>query len=340
MQTVLITGAASGIGRQAARRFAGAGWRCMLVDCNADALSDLSAALPVAAHGAHLTRAADLTDAAQILALAQGAPPLDALINNAGMSDARNIPLAEQNAAQLAQLLALNLAAPAALVEAFAPLLRSGARIVNVASAAGLRAIPWRGAYSPSKAGLIAQSHALAQAWPDWCVSVLCPGFVRTELVDALIAEGRLTLAGAAGKTPLGRMASPAEMAEALYFLASTGAAPLSGQVLSVDGGSSVYGGSRSFEPALLEQLPLDMPLDLTIDGERAERWTETGGTHKGSAYRATLDASSLNARAAEVMSAVHEAARRFAARHDQQASAVHDWPDDARPQSIKQETL
>lgn len=321
MQTVLITGAASGIGREAARRFSGAGWRCMLVDCNAEALNFLRAALPVVAHGAHLSRVADLTSAEEIRALANGAPPLDALINNAGMSDTRNIPLVEQSAAQLSQLLALNLAAPAALVETFAPLLRPGARIVNVASGAGLRAIPWRGAYSPSKAGLIAQSQALARARPDWCVCVLCPGFVRTELVDGLIAEGRLALAGAVGKTPLGRVAAPAEMAEALYFLASTGAAPLSGQVFPVDGGSSVYGGSRAFEPVMLEPLPLDTPLDLAVEGTGAERWTEVGGAQKGDAYRATLDVSSLNARAGEVMSAVHEAARRFAANHEQQAS-------------------
>jgi NAD(P)-dependent dehydrogenase (short-subunit alcohol dehydrogenase family) len=322
MQTVLITGAASGIGRDTARLFAGAGWQCVLVDHNAPALQQLGRSLPAPASAPHQLRAVDLTDPVQIASLGDDTPRLDAILNNAGMSDASNTPLAEQDAAQMARLLALNLAAPAAVVDACAPLLKPGARIVNVASGAGLHAIPWRGAYSPSKAGLIAQSLALAQARPDLCVTVLAPGFVRTELVDGLIQAGRLKPEGALGKIPLGRMAAPAEMAQALYFLASSGAAPLRGQILAVNGGSSVHGGSQPLPPATLQPLPLDTPLQLEVCGGEGEAWQGVAPTAAEQPhYAACLDLSPLHCASAGVLQAVHAAAARFAARYTQQAS-------------------
>ncbi|MDR6538818.1 SDR family oxidoreductase [Variovorax soli] len=322
MQTVLITGAASGIGRDTARLFAAAGWQCVLVDHNERALQQLGEDLPAPASAAHVLRTIDLTDAQQIAGLGDGTPALDAILNNAGMSDASNTPLAEQGPAQMGRLLALNLAAPAAVIEACAHLLKPGARVVNVASGAGLLAIPWRGAYSASKAGLIAQTLALAKAHPEWCVTVLAPGFVRTELVDGLIQAGRLNPEGAVGKIPLGRMAAPEEMARALYFLASPGAAPLSGQMLAVNGGSSIYGGSQRFAPATLAPLSLDMPLQLEVCGEGGAPWqaaaqAPTAQTH----YAARLDLSPLSCGPTGVLQAVHAAAARFAACHPQQAS-------------------
>ncbi|TFZ04463.1 SDR family oxidoreductase [Ramlibacter rhizophilus] len=321
MQTVLITGAASGIGRDAVRLFAGSGWRCVLVDRNEPALRALARELPSPTAGAHALCAIDLTDAAQVAGLGEGLPPLDAILNNAGMSDPSGTPLADQGRAQLDRLLALNLAAPAAVVEACRERLQPGARVVNVASGAGLHAIPWRGAYSPSKAGLIAQTRALAQAHPEWCVTVLAPGFVRTELVDGLIQAGRIDPAAAVSKIPMGRMAAPAEMAQALRFLASEGAGPLSGQVLAVNGGSSIYGGSQRFAPATLPVLPLDLPLALSVVGGDAAPWYAVATASTQPAYRACLDLSPLAAGPGRLLHAVHDAAVRFAAAHAQQAS-------------------
>jgi len=329
MQTVLITGAASGIGRDAARLFAGAGWQCVLVDYNEQALHQLGQSLPYPASAAHVLRTIDLTDPKQIASLSDGTPALDAILNNAGMSDSSNTPLAEQSAQQTRRLLALNLAAPAVVIDACNALLKPGARIVNVASGAGLYAIPYRGAYSPSKAGLIAQTKALAQARPDLCVTVLCPGFVRTELVAGLIEAGRINPERAVAKIPLGRMAVPEEMARALFFLASTGAAPLSGQVLAVNGGSSIYGGSQAFAPATLEVRPMDMPVQLEVRGPDAEPWQAVAQTSSAEAgYAACLDLSPLRSEGS-LLHAVHEAAIRFAARHAQQASLTLLLPSD-----------
>lgn len=320
MPTVLITGAASGIGRAAARLFARSGWCCVLVDRDKEGLQLLVDQLPGTGHA---VRHVDLTDPVQIAGLGQGLPPLDALVNNAGLSDDSGIALTEQPSSQVARLMALNLDAPAAVFAACSPLLQSGARIVNVASGAGLRAIPWRGAYSASKAGLIAHTLALAGTRPDLCVTVLCPGFVQTELVEGLIQSGRLSTSAAVAKIPLGRMALPEELAQAMLFLCSDGALSLHGSVLSVDGGSSVFGGSSPLVPTPFEILSLDLPLQLDVVGLGSPWRAIAPARARGPTYVACLDASPLDAEGSDVLHAVHEAAARFASLHRSQASLI-----------------
>ena len=323
MPTILITGAASGIGRASAMLFASRGWRCVLVDCNATALAQLMQTL-TAAKGAggvrHLVRTVDLTQATQIQSLADASLTLDAIINNAGMSDTSGLLLVDQDAAQLDRLVSLNLRAPALVVQALLPQLAPGARVVNVASGAALRAIPLRGAYSATKAGLLAQTQALAAARPDLAVSVLCPGFVRTELVAELIDIGRLQPADIVAKIPLGRMADPQEMAEALFFLASEAAGPLSGERFSLDGGSSVFGGSTPFNAAELPPLSPDSPVAFRLAGNPGAAWTEAlaieGATSSQVQYTATVDFSCLHTQAGQMLHTVHEAARRYASQN------------------------
>lgn len=319
MPTVLITGAASGIGRSAAQRLARDGWQCVLVDREAQGLSATLAGMPPAGNTRHRVMTADLTNPAAVEALAGRVGTLDALINNAGMSDRGNLAVVDQDDAAWHPLVALNLDAPARLVQAFSSRLVPGARIVNVASGAGLRAIPWRGAYSASKAGLIAMSRALARERDDWCVTTLCPGFVRTALVDSLIATGRLQPADAVAKVPLGRIAEPEDMAEMLTFLASEDAAPVSGLCVSSDGGSSVFGGSRAFAPATQPPVPLDMPVSMEIIGASAEAWQVVAG--EGHGYRAVLDVTPLDAAPGQCLEAVRMAARRFRHAHAGPAS-------------------
>lgn len=323
--TVLITGAAAGIGRAAALRLAQAGWHCVLVDADAAALKrlrdDWLKPCP-----SPLCLAADLTDPAQIDALARQVPPLDALINNAGLSAGGSDALSGEGDGAAARLLALNLAAPAALVQACANQLRPGARIVNIASGAGLRAIPWRGLYSPSKAGLIAQTQALARARPEWTVTALSPGFVRTELVQRLIDSGRLDPAKAVAKIPLGRMAEPADMAEALCFLVSPGARVLTGQLLVLDGGSSVYGGSEALPAAMHPALPWVSPLALQCVDVKARVWRDAldicaATRNDAPAYAAVLDGAAMEAGPGAVLQSVLRSARRFRACHDAHAS-------------------
>jgi NAD(P)-dependent dehydrogenase (short-subunit alcohol dehydrogenase family) len=291
--TVLITGAASGIGKATAELFAQRGWCCVLLDRDLERLWQLKSQLVSSNHQKHLCRVLDLTDPAAIQSLGQDLPELDALINNAGMSDSGASALEPVDEEVPARLMALNLAAPAHMVQACTHRLRTGARIVNVASGAGLRAIPHRGLYSPSKAGLLAQTRALAQARPAWTVTSLAPGFVRTDLVQQLIDSGRLNPAEALFKVPLGRMAEPWEMAQALYFLAAQAPAPMSGQTLAVCGGSSVYGGSQKLPQAEYDTLAPDSPLLITILGPLPATWSST--THKGEAFTADASAPGYN---------------------------------------------
>jgi NAD(P)-dependent dehydrogenase (short-subunit alcohol dehydrogenase family) len=361
MPTVLVTGAASGIGRATAVHFAAKGWQCLLVDRDGKALDALVSKLP----GRHHALGIDLTDAAQVRSLGGAvisAGPIDAVVNNAGMSDSSGTPLADQSPAQQSSLALLNLDAPAAVVSAVDARLAPGARVVNVSSGAGLRAIPFRGYYSASKAGLIAQTRALARARPDLGVTVLCPGFVRTELVEGLIAAGRLDPRQAVAKTPLGRMADPAEMAEMIGFLASPGAKAISGEVVALCGGSSVYGGTRACEPATRAPLPMDLPTALSVEAAGVDAWQGLAGEGIGAGcadgsgpqasrgtgagegrspaagrYQAVIDASPLAAggnprddRAApDLVATVHEAAGRFASRHEADASLTLLLPPD-----------
>ncbi|MDR2329917.1 MAG: SDR family oxidoreductase [Comamonas sp.] len=334
MPAVLITGAASGIGRAAALQFAQQGWDCLLVD-----ISPAIAELPrhCLAQGAASAQAfaLDLTDAQALARLGRqlaALPALDALVNNAGISDSSGRPLAEQAPAQWQRLLRLNLQAPQALFEICLPRLRPDARIVNVSSGAGHKAIPWRGLYSPSKAGLIAWSQSLARRYPQLGVSTLCPGFVRTELVQGLMDAGRLALADAVAKIPLGRLAEPEEMAAALVFLAQPQARVLSGQVLSVDGGSGIYGGSSrcalsTAVPAAL-QTPLHLQLQAGSDAACDGAWlqalqAEDGAQATAAPCQGLVSTQALAPAGGDLLEAVLNAGQQFAAAHARDASLL-----------------
>ena len=317
MQSILITGAASGIGRAAVLRAAALGWRCIAVDRDATGLQQLLQALPRGVQGSHQALVLDLLDSAAVMQLAHQVPVLDALVNNAGMSSASSQSLLEMSSADHKRLLGLNLHAPAQLVQALQNRMAANARVVNVASGAGLRAIPWRGLYSASKAGLIAQTHALARARPDWGVTVLSPGFVRTALVEHLMESGRLCPEGALAKIPLGRMAEPDEMAEAICFLARTDAQPLSGQVLVVDGGSSLYGGSQALPRSTVPPVPSSISVRWSLQGSSGVQAMQpliaTNPAADVPAYDACVDFSALDAPCEQVMEQVLQATQTFA---------------------------
>ena len=334
MTTVLITGAGSGIGRSTARQLAADGWRVIAIDREPEALDRLRSAMA----GEHRFECVDLTDPGQLASLRSIAEPIDALINNAGRSDASGMPLVDQPAARQAGLVALNLDAPASVVTALGTRLVHGARIVNVSSGAGLHALAHRGWYSPTKAGLIAQSKALALAHPEWIVTVLCPGYVRTELVEGLIQAGRLDVRRAVARTPMGRMADPAEMARMLQFLVSPDASLLRGQVVSLCGGTSVYAGAQGFEPATESPMPLDASTSIRIEGDAGGHWAGLVRSDGGDGYRALIDVSAWSdvfgrhrrssaagrsdrGGSERLLARVHEAARAFAAAHDRHAS-------------------
>ncbi|MFK4595180.1 SDR family oxidoreductase [Streptomyces pristinaespiralis] len=161
---------------------------------------------------------------------------LDVLVNNAGGTPHRR--LAEGGAARHARVLELNLLAPMALSIAAHPHLRAvHGSIVMIGSVSGSRPSPGSAAYGAAKAGLESLARSMAVEWaPHVRVNTVVLGMVRTEL--SRLHYGDEEGIAAVGRTvPLGRLAEPADAGAAAVFLASPGAAYISGASLLVHGG-------------------------------------------------------------------------------------------------------
>jgi NAD(P)-dependent dehydrogenase (short-subunit alcohol dehydrogenase family) len=245
-RVVLITGAATGIGWAAARRFAARGARVLIADIDADKAAIRARELG-AAHGFFGVDMAQPEQVAEMVRYcASRLGGLDILVNNAGRTDTDGVGVVDQPVSVFESLVAVNLRGGLVAAEQAAAVMRSsgGGAIVNVASGAALRPVPFRNGYSASKAGVLAMTrhHACAWARDGIRVNAVAPGYTRTELVEALIARGRIDPAAVARRIPLGRMAAPEEIAAAIAFLASTGASSITGSTLLVDGGSHIAG--------------------------------------------------------------------------------------------------
>lgn len=247
-KVALVTGGASGIGWATARLLASRGARVMIADLD----GARAQARAVELGTDHIAVAADMADPANVTAMFDACLArfggLDILVNNAGRTDDRGKPLLDHDAASFDALMSVNLAGTLEAGRTAARIMAErGGVVVNVASGAAFRALPLRGSYSASKAGVIALTRALAHSNASSGVrfNAVAPGFVRTELVDRLIEAGRLNPAEAAARIPLGRIGRPQEIAEAICFLASDAAWGVNGAVLVADGGSQAFGGSR-----------------------------------------------------------------------------------------------
>jgi NAD(P)-dependent dehydrogenase (short-subunit alcohol dehydrogenase family) len=241
MPLAIITGAAQGIGRRTAELFADAGYSLALLD-----LQPCTATL--AGVRANNCEAADfLVDisdesAVDTTASAIGARwnHVDVLVNNAGISSIA--PAENIDARTFRRVLEVNLVAPFLLARVFGKRMlerRSGC-IVNVASIAGLVGIADRAAYNASKHGLIGLTRTLAAEWGGRGVrcNAVCPGWVKTEMDAADQANGTYTDEDIIGVNPMGRFASPDDIAKAILFLADPAQSGfVNGHALVVDGG-------------------------------------------------------------------------------------------------------
>jgi len=238
-KTVLITGAASGIGRATAELLAseGAG-RVVLIDRNSDALKKL--VLPCSI----VSLAGDVADPAFWSSAELDA--IDHAVINAGVAGAGLI--ADLDFAEWRRILSVNLDGAFLSLQAALRAIRDGGSIVAVASAAGLKPEPGVAAYGASKAGLIQLAKIAAKEFAARRVRVnsIAPGGVETPVWDAVpMFAGRAREIGrdaafaelAAMATPLGRYATAEEIAEQIAFLLSDQAATVTGSVLVSDGG-------------------------------------------------------------------------------------------------------
>jgi NAD(P)-dependent dehydrogenase (short-subunit alcohol dehydrogenase family) len=241
-RVVLITGAAAGIGWAAARRFAAEGARVLIADIDADKAASRARELGAA----HAFFGVDMAQPQQVAEMVESCVHrlggLDVLVNNAGRTDTDGLGVVDQPVSTFENLVAVNLRGSLVAAEQAAAVMRrsGGGAIVNVASGAALRPVPFRNGYSASKAGVLAMTrhHACAWARDGIKVNAVAPGYTRTELVEALIARGRIDPVAVARRIPLGRMAAPEEIAAVIAFLASPRISSITGSTFLADGGS------------------------------------------------------------------------------------------------------
>jgi 2-hydroxycyclohexanecarboxyl-CoA dehydrogenase len=234
----LVTGAAQGIGEATARRLAAAGIQAVIADISPTG-QEVADSIAAAGHRATFVRC-DLTIPDDVQALGTllrarfGA--LDILVNNAGWTP--NEPFLSQDPATWQRIIAINYLAVLHTCRALIPLMPDGAAIVNVASDAARLGVPREAVYAGAKAAVIGFSKSLAAelASRRIRVNVVSPGTTLTPLVRDMLSDEQI--ARRVRSIPLGRLAEPEDVAEVIVLFA-TGAAYVTGQVLSVNGGSS-----------------------------------------------------------------------------------------------------
>ncbi len=242
-RTALVTGGASGIGRAVAQRLAALGAQVTVLD------RDEAGAKQVASDigGAFLT--ADLADGAAIDALGLGSDVhADILVNNAGVQHVA--PVQDFDPERFAFIQRLMLEAPFRLARALLPGMydRGWGRLVHVSSVHGHRASPYKAAYVAAKHGLegLSKVIALEAAGTGVTSNTVCPGYVRTPLVEGQIADQARTHGIGEdevlddvllARTPVKRLVEPAEVADLVAFLCGPGTDSMTGSSFLMDGG-------------------------------------------------------------------------------------------------------
>lgn len=239
---IIVTGAASGIGRAVAELFHRHGAKLALID------RDEAGVAAVAAPRGALALTLDLCDLEAIPATVDRAAEamgiIDGIVNCAGFGDGKSID--DVDIALLAKVININLSAPYLLCRAALPYMRkaAGGTIVNVASGTGLLPnSPNTTAYAAAKGGLVVFTKALAaEVAPKIRANVLCPGVTNTPMAAHLFAGyENPSDAPWVRQYALKRVAEPIEMAQAALFLTSSQSSYVTGVALAVDGGRSFH---------------------------------------------------------------------------------------------------
>ena len=248
-KTALITGSNSGIGLGVAQEMARAG-ADVIINSFSDSAADHAIAADIAAEFGVSARyiAADMSDEAACRALIKKAGQVDILVNNAGIqyvAPVEDFPTDKWNA-----ILAINLSSVFHTTAVALPLMRTRGwgRVINIASAHGLTASPYKSAYVAAKHGVVGLTKAVAleTAGQGITCNAICPGYVLTPLVEAQIPDQMKThnmdrdmvmREVMLARQPSGQFATSAQIGGTAVFLSTGAADQITGTTISVDGG-------------------------------------------------------------------------------------------------------
>ncbi len=242
-KSILITGAASGIGKAAAELFAREG--ALLALCDQSPGGEAVAGAIRAAGGKAIFQRMDVTSSAEVEAGVAAAVAaygrLDGAFNNAGVSR-HGQPLARGEEDEFDRVMAINVKGVWLCLKHEINAMLAGkvkGAIVNTASVAGVIAAPRMEAYGASKHAVIGltKTAAIEYAKAGIRVNAVCPGIIRTPMMEQVSQGDAEREAGLAATHPLGRVGEPEEIAQAAMWLLSDAASFVTGHQLLVDGG-------------------------------------------------------------------------------------------------------
>ena len=234
---IVVTGAASGMGKAIAERFAAEGAALALLDWNQAGVMAVAAAVSAHGYQCDVSDRAQVTDVIARAAAAMGG--IDGIVNGAGVLDIK--PFGDLSPESWDRMIAINMTGPFNIVHAALPHLRAapGATIVNISSVSGIMPMAGTSGYSASKAGTLMWTRCLAMdLGPDIRANAILPGVIETEMTRYILADPDHAKA-AADRVALKRLGHTDDIVRAALFYSTEDSSFSTGTALPVDGGFS-----------------------------------------------------------------------------------------------------
>lgn len=246
-KVALVTGGGQGIGQAIALAFARGGADVVIGEIDMTAAEKVVAEVKALGCRAMAVKA-DVSIKKEIEEMVEAVTKefekIDILVNNAGVSVVAPSEELEESRWDKGINIDLKGVFLCSQIVGRGMIKRKKGNIINIASIAGIVALPARATYCSAKAGVIMLTKVLACEWAKYHINVnaIAPGYVKTELVEDLIRKGQYDEDALVKRAPAGRMGVPEDIANAAVFLAADRSNYITGHTLVVDGGWSAYG--------------------------------------------------------------------------------------------------